>query len=267
MRAAPLLLALCWTVAAPAAGQRLPYVWTDPAEAAPAKGAAGQDGGGDQAGDAGDGPRLHYALLDRLEYAPVAGPDGYAWDFSALWGDARDRLWLAAAGAGAVSGAPDYLEIQALYGRAVGAGWDVNAGLRYDALPAPRRLYLAVGGQLERELGSGDYWLGAFAYASHRGELSARLTGIYNHRLSGRLFLQPAFEINASAGDVPALGLGRGLSYAELGLRLRYEVAAAFAPYLGLSWERALGRTARMARAAGEDPEAKGLVLGVRSSF
>jgi copper resistance protein B len=259
MRAAAILLAALSAGAAPAAAQRLPYLWPEAADEAPAAPA------GRAAAD--DGPRLQYALLDRLEWAPLPGRDGYGWDFSALWGDERDRLWLSGVGEGEAWGSPAYLEFQALYGRAVGGGWDVNAGLRYDARPAPRRLYLALGGQLEREAGGGDYWLGAFAYASHRGELSARLAGVYNRRLAGRLFLQPAFELNASAGDVPALGLGRGLTYAELGLRLRYEVAAAFAPYLGLSWERALGRTAGIARAAGEDPEAKGLVLGIRSSF
>jgi copper resistance protein B len=256
--ATPLALA-----AAPAWADRLPYVFEEEPPALPYRIPEGEAA----AAAAPAGPRLHYGLFDRLEYAAQSGRDGYAWDFSALWGGDRDRLWLASVGEGAAWGDPDYLELQALYGRAVGGGWDLNAGLRYDAVPAPRRVYLTAGGQLERETRRGDYWLGAFAYFSHRGEVSARLTGIYNHALTKRLIVQPAFELNATAEDVPALGLGRGLSYAEAGLRLRYEIAEAFAPYFGLSWERALGRTARMARDAGEDPEAKSLVLGVRSSF
>jgi copper resistance protein B len=260
MRAA---LALPLALAAPAAAERLPYVLEEeePAQLpyhVPAE---------DAAETASAGPRLHYGLFDRLEYAAQRGTDGYAWDLSALWGGERDRLWLAAVGEGPAWSDPDYLELQALYGRAVGGGWDLNAGLRYDAVPAPHRVYLVTGGQLERETRRGDYWLGAFAYLSQRGELSARLTGIYNHAVTKRLIVQPAFELNATAEDVPALGLGRGLSYAEAGLRLRYEIAEAFAPYLGLSWERAFGRTARMTREAGEDPDAKSLVLGLRSSF
>jgi copper resistance protein B len=34
--------------------------------------------------------------------------------------------------------------------------------------------------------------------------------------------------------------LGAGVTDAEAGLRLRYEVAREFAPYVGLSWERRL---------------------------
>ena len=51
------------------------------------------------------------------------------------------------------------------------------------------------------------------------------------------------------------------------GLRLRYEIKEAFAPYVGLSWSRDLGRTARLTREEGEDPETKSLVMGVRSAF
>ena len=214
-----------------------------------------------------EGPRLHYALLDRLEYASQRGEDGYAWDFSALYGGDTNRLWLSIVGEGPTWGDPDYVEVQALYGRDAGGGWDVNAGLRYDVVPRPRRLYLTVGGQLTKEWTDSDFWLGAFTYVSHEGELSARVGGIYNRRLSGRFFLQPSLELNASAQDVPELTLGRGLTYAELGLRLRYQLRDAFAPYAGISWERSLGRTARMERAEGDDPETTSLVLGVRSDF
>jgi copper resistance protein B len=82
-----------------------------------------------------------------------------------------------------------------------------------------------------------------------------------------RLVLQPSFELNAYARDVPELGIGRGFSYAEGGLRIRYELVDHLAPYFGVSWSRDLGRTARFDRAAGIDPEAKTLLLGVRSEF
>ena len=207
------------------------------------------------------GPRLHYALLDRLEWAPEG--DGYAWDFSAMIGGDTDRVWLSSVGEGGFGGALDYLELQALYSRAVGGGWDLNAGLRWDARPDPQRFYLTVGGQLDKE----PLWLGAFAYLSHEGELSARITTLYNLKLAGPLILQPSAELNAYAQDVPELGIGRGLAYGEAGLRLRYQAADAFAPYVGLSWERLFGRTARLARAADEEVDTKSVVLGVRSDF
>ena len=222
----------------------------------------------DAAAEEESGPRLDYALLDRFEWAAQPGEDGYAWDFSLLYGGDTNRIWLSSVGEGSASGSLDYLELQALYSRTVGAGWDANAGLRWDAV-RPRRAYLAVGGQLNREWEKEgrDLWVGTFAYLSHKGELSGRVGAVYNHSLAGDLVLQPSFELNASADDVPELLIGRGLTYAEAGLRLRYERSEKFAPYVGLSWERSLGRTARMERDAGEDPDTKSVVVGIRSGF
>lgn len=54
---------------------------------------------------------------------------------------------------------------------------------------------------------------------------------------------------------------------AELGLRLCYEIKREFAPYIGVSWERKFGGSARFARAAGDRVEATSLVLGIRAWF
>jgi copper resistance protein B len=252
-------LLLLAAAASPAAGVQLVYAdlgeaepeltWPKP-QAPPAK-----------------GPSLQYVLFDRLEWAPQRGRDGYGWDFSLLWAGERNGLWLGSVGEGGLWGTPDYLETQALYRRSFERDLSLNAGLRWDAGPAPHRLHAVLGGQWEPVFGDNDLWIGAFGYLSHKGELSGRLGAIYNHKLAARLYAQPSFELNASAADVPELGLGRGLAYAEAGLRVRYELARGFAPYLGVSWDRSLGRTARFARAAGEDVEASSLVVGVRSSW
>ena len=248
MRLAFLAPLLC-AAASPAAAEQLPYAPLGDAES-------------ELAGSGSKGFRLQYALLDRLEWAPQAGRDGFAWDFSALLGG-TNGVWLSSVGEGGLWRSPDYLEFQALYSRDLDHGLYLNAGVRWDAAPRPRRLYLAAGGQYDAH----DLWIGAFGYLSRQGELSARLGGIYNHALTDKIYLQPSFELNAAAQNVPELGLGRGLAYAEAGLRLRYEAAGGFAPYVGFSWERSLGRTARFARAAGEDVAAKSVVLGLRYSY
>jgi copper resistance protein B len=243
MRLARLVL-LPLAAASPAAAQRLDYAALDETT----------------------GPRLEYALLDRLEWAPQRVQDGYAWDFSLLYTGDKHGLWLSSVGEGGLWGSPDYLELQALYSHTVAKGRYLNAGLRLDPASGPKRLHFTAGGQWEESWDEKhDLWIGAFGYLSHKGEFSARLGGIYNHGLTEKLYAQPSFELNASAEDVPELGLGRGLAYAEAGLRLRYELSPKFAPYLGISWERSLGRTARFARDAAEDVEAKSVVVGVRS--
>ena len=82
-----------------------------------------------------------------------------------------------------------------------------------------------------------------------------------------RLILQPRVELNFAAQDVPENGIGSGLSTAELGLRLRYEIRREFAPYIGVSWERKVGDTARYARDEGDRASSVSFVAGIRSWF
>jgi copper resistance protein B len=210
------------------------------------------------------GAKLQWGLLDRFEYAVQSGRDGYAWDFSALYGGDRHRLWLGASGEGSAWAAPDYVELNAAYAYHLGGAWDLNAGFRHDLQAGPDRSYLQLGGQYDD---GAALWFGGWAYLSHKGELSARLAGYYNRKLAGALIVQPSVELDYYGEDMPELGLGRGFGYAEAGLRLRYEIKEAFAPYVGLSWSRDLGRTARMTREEGEDPETRSVVMGVRSAF
>ena len=79
--------------------------------------------------------------------------------------------------------------------------------------------------------------------------------------------LQPRGEINFSAQDMARERIGAGVSDLELGLRLRYEIRREFAPYVGVSWERKLGRTADFARASGEATGGIAFVAGVRAWF
>ena len=86
-------------------------------------------------------------------------------------------------------------------------------------------------------------------------------------RITQRLILQPRAELNFAAQDVPENRIGSGLSNAELGLRLRYEIRREFAPYVGVSWDRRFGDTARYARADGDRATSKSIVAGVRVWF
>jgi len=52
-----------------------------------------------------------------------------------------------------------------------------------------------------------------------------------------------------------------------VGLRLRYEIVREFAPYIGVTWNRAYGNTADMARDEGEDADEARFVAGIRLWF
>lgn len=202
-------------------------------------------------------------MANLAEYQARPGADGYRWDGQAWFGGDIHRLVLKSEGEGARGEGVEAAELQALYSRAVGVYTDVQVGLRQDLKPHART-YATVG--FETLL---PYWfdLEGAAFLSDRGELLGRLEGLYDLRLTNRLILQPRAELNFAAQDTAATRIGSGLSNAELGLRLRYEIRREFAPYVGVSWDRKLGTTADYARADGGDVETTSLVVGVRAFF
>ena len=203
-------------------------------------------------------------MLDRLEYRAHKGVNGYAWEGEGWIGGDINRLAFKTEGEGEVSGPLESAELQALYSRALNPWFNVEAGVRQDFRPSPQRSYAVVGIE-----GLAPYWfeVGAQAFLSTKGDAHLRLEGSYDQRITQRLIAQPAAEVNIAAQDVPELGIGSGLSDIELGLRLRYEFAREFAPYVGIHWERKLGDTARYARAAGEGASATSAVVGIRFWF
>ena len=211
------------------------------------------------------GAQTSYRIMVNLaEYQARAGRDGYRWDAEAWFGGDINRLTVKTEGDGARGGGIAAAEVQALYSRAVGPYFDMQAGVRHDVARGRPTTYATIGFE-----GLAPYWFeveGA-AFVSDRGDLLARVEGYYDQRITQRLILQPRVELNLAAQDVPATRIGAGLSSADLGLRLRYEIARRFAPYLGVSWERKTGATARYARLDGENPDATSFVAGIRMWF
>ena len=210
------------------------------------------------------GMRFSKLMLDRLEYRAGKGGDAYHWEGEGWIGGDINRLAFKSEGEGKISGRVEHAEVQALYSRAIDPWFNLEAGLRQDFGPDPDRTYVVAGID-----GLAPYWfeVSAQAFLSNKGDGHLRLEASYDQRITQRLILQPAAELNFAAQDVPELGIGSGLSDVELGMRLRYELAREFAPYMGVNWERKLGGTARMARANGDAASVASFVLGVRFWF
>jgi copper resistance protein B len=210
------------------------------------------------------GQTLYQVMFNLAEVQARAGRDGYRWDGEAWVGGDINRLWLKSEGDGAFREGVESAEVQALYSRAIGPYFNLQAGVRHDFQPSPTRTYATVGFE-----GLAPYMFeveGAL-FLSSKGEVLGRLEGYYDQRLTQRLILQPRVEFNLSAQDVPEIRIGSGLTDAELGLRLRYETSRQFAPYIGVSYEAKTGRTADFARADGKDPTTTNVVAGVRFWF
>jgi copper resistance protein B len=139
--------------------------------------------------------------------------------------------------------------------------FDLQLGVRQDLTPDAVRSHAVVGLQ-----GLAPYWfeVDAALFLAHTGDLTARVEAEYELLLTQRLVLQPRTEVRAAFQDVEDLGVGAGLSSAELGLRLRYEITRRVAPYVGVSWHRAFGRTADTARSGGRDAGSRAVVAGLR---
>jgi len=210
------------------------------------------------------GGTFSQVMLDLAEVKIAKGHEGYKFEGNVWYGGDINRFVFKAEGEGEFGEALEGAELTALYSRAIDPYFNLQAGIRQDVGPGPDRTHAVIGVE-----GLAPYWfeVSSYLYLSTEGEVTASIAGEYDQRLTQRLILQPKIEFDLSAQDMPELGIGSGLTGAEFGLRLRYEFAREFAPYVGVVHERKFGRTADYARAAGEDRASTNFVVGVRAWF
>tara|TARA_R110000782_G_scaffold268689_1_gene365470 strand:+ start:5560 stop:6585 length:1026 start_codon:yes stop_codon:yes gene_type:complete len=209
------------------------------------------------------GMPVFWFQADRAEYRARSGNDGYLWDVQGYYGGDIDKFWFKSEGEGSFGEKPEAAEIQALWSHAVGPWWDFQAGVRHD-LAGPDRTHAVVGVQ---GLAPYLFEIDAAVFLSQKGDLTASVEAELDQRITQRLILQPRAELSFSAQNIPELDIGAGLDKAELGLRLRYEFAREFAPYIGVEQEWRTGQSADYARAHGEHVSVTNLVVGVRFWF
>ena len=217
-----------------------------------------------------DDASVGFLLFDQLEYRDHDNAaDTLRWDTQGWYGGDYEKLWFRSEGDSSASGrSSSEIENQLLYSRVVAPFWDLQVGLRYDS---------ESGSGPDRTRWFGVLGLQGFApyrfdvepalFISEDGDVSARLTGTTDWLITQRLVLQPRLEFEFALQDVGDFGVGSGLEYLDLGLRLRYEVRRELAPYLGLEWQNLLGETADLARGDGEQDSDLALVFGLRIWF
>ena len=207
-----------------------------------------------------------YWALDRLEAWDVdADGTGMAWEARGWVGSDLNRLWLRSEGK-RVGGSTESADVEVLYGRAFARWWDAVAGVRHDFGfgGSPSRTYAALG-----IIGLAPYKfeVDATAYLGESGQVGLGAGAEYEMLFTNRLIGQWLVEAKAWSKDDPAVGMGSGLSQVEAGFRLRYEFHRQFAPYVGVVWERAFGRTADQRRAQSADIDDTRIVAGIRIWF
>ncbi len=202
-------------------------------------------------------------IADQLEWQDADEGSALAWDISGWYGGDIDRLAFRSEGE-RTDGHTEEAELQLLWSHAIGPWWETVAGVRQDFKPGSPQTWAAFGVQgmplfgLETE---------ATAFLGEGGQTALRLEAEYDILLTQRWVLQPTAEINLHGRNDEARGVGSGLSDAGFGLRLRYEINRQFAPYIGVTWNRAYGNTGDLLRDEDEDVSDTRLVAGIRFWF
>jgi copper resistance protein B len=152
-----------------------------------------------------------------------------------------------------------------LWGHAVSAYWDTQAGVRLDYnKEGENRQWLAFGLQ-----GLAPYWfeLDMTAYVGERGNTAFTLEAEYELLLTQKLIIQPRAEITLYGKNDKQNELGSGLSSSAIGFRVRYEFTRQFAPYIGVEWSNKFGNTADYATSSGQSSNNTAFVAGIKFWF
>ena len=209
------------------------------------------------------GMRASRLLLDQLETRVRKGRDGYYVNAEGWYGGDIDKLWLKSEIEGDYGRSADQMEFQALWSHALDPWFNLQTGIRFDVEPRTRgRLVLGVEG-----LAPYSWEVNAAAFVSDKGDVTARAEAEHDVRITQKLILQPRAELDFALRDISQERVGSGLSNVEFGARLRYQFLPNFAPYVGLVYERAIGRSARFLRADGERPGGLQFTVGLRTWF
>ncbi|WP_339719311.1 copper resistance protein B [uncultured Pseudoalteromonas sp.] len=204
-----------------------------------------------------------YALLgDRLEYNEQANAGVF--DLQAWYGTTFDRLVIKTEGDFS-EGSIEENQTDILWGHAVSAYWDTQAGVRLDYnKEGENRQWLAFGLQ-----GLAPYWfeLDMTAYVGERGSTAFTLEAEYELLLTQKLIIQPRAEITLYGKNDKQNELGSGLSSSAIGFRVRYEFTRQFAPYIGVEWSNKFGNTADYATSSGQSSNNTAFVAGIKFWF
>ncbi|WP_162615893.1 copper resistance protein B [Solilutibacter oculi] len=206
-------------------------------------------------------PWLTHLRVDRLERS-LGSDAATGWEMHAWTGRTRDRLEFKTEGERDAHGSHGHMELA--WSHATGPWWNRTLGVRRDFGGGLQRDWLGVGvhGHAPYKF---DVEAAAFVGSSGRAMLEGHAG--YDVLLTNRLVLRPQAGLTVHARDDIGMGIGRGVSEFESGLRLRYEIRREFAPYIGWRYQRAFGRTADIREAHGDAPSGHEWVAGVRFWF
>ncbi len=189
------------------------------------------------AGGLPDDPLLAMFKADKLEQRDSDEGALTVWEFYAWVGKDLNKLWVKSSGEKLLDEIESN-EIDIVYSRAITPFWDVQMGLRHDFKSETGKDWAGVG-----FMGLAPYLfeVDANLFIDQDSVLNARLDAEYEYLFSRKVILIPNMELSLYSEDDNARGFVSGLSKAEFGLRLHYEIRRELSPYIGLSYEKQFG--------------------------
>jgi len=209
-----------------------------------------------------DGGINNFTLVEEADITRFDGKLVANWEVQGWIGSDRHKFWWRTEGE---TKGPrlEQAEFQALYSRNIATFFDLQAGIRHDVMP-DSRTYAVIGVQGLAPL---FFETEAHAYIGFKGDVLLRLRQSFDLRLTNRLVMQPLFETDIYFTRVPERLIAPGPAIIETGIFTRYELRREFAPYVAVVFERRLGESSRLARAAGENPGGWSIRTGARIWF
>ncbi|MBC8211246.1 MAG: copper resistance protein B [Gammaproteobacteria bacterium] len=192
------------------------------------------------AGMGADDPLLFYVKADKLEWRDADEGNLLVWEIDAWLGKDLNKLWLKSSGE-SLDGKVEGHSIDLLYSRAISAFWDVQVGLRHELKPKPQRNWVGVG-----FMGVAPYLfeMDVNLFINDDSQANLRLDAEYEYMFTQKVILVPNLELSLYSDEDVARGIRSGLSSAELGLRLHYQIRREFSPYIGINLEKQFGNGA-----------------------
>jgi len=203
-----------------------------------------------------------YVLANRLEAWDTDPGIGLHWSGQAWIGTDTRRLWLRSEGE-RIDGHTESADLEAFYGQSLSPWWELLLGVREDFAPGDARTWLAIG---VMGMAPQKFDIAATAYVGPSGRTAVRVDVDYDLLLGERWVLQPRLEANLYGDSDAGRGLGSGLSTAEGGAWLRYDVTPRFAPFCRVVRQPPVGETARASGGPGANTGGRGGELHRRAT-
>ncbi len=214
----------------------------------------------------GDPAFNRLVLFEELEYGWNGQDNPISWDLTSWMGGDWKRLWVKSEGELSTTEGEVEAEAQVLYSVLIDAFWELQMGIRADIIASDGQSTRGRGHLVIGLEGLAPYWfeLEPALFVSHEGDISFRLHASYDLFITQRLLAHTSLETNVALHSAPEFGVGAGLSDIELGLRLGYQFAREWTPYVGVSWEQTFGQSADLRRGENAPAGSVQAVAGLR---